>query len=103
MRRQISRGYERGYELRPGPPRRRESISNETATTVTYAGILVPLAGLEPALGIDQLALRQELAADLGEPIPRHEIVVLGPLRGAVAAKLVRGDREVLQCIRLHN
>jgi hypothetical protein len=34
------------------------------------AGIVVPLPRLEAALDVDELALRQELAADLGQPIP---------------------------------
>ena len=35
-------------------------------------GIVVPLAGLQPPVDVDQLALRQELAADLGQPVPGH-------------------------------
>jgi hypothetical protein len=37
---------------------------------VSLAGVVIPLTGLEPALDVDELALRQELAADLGEPVP---------------------------------
>ena len=62
---------------------------------VSLAGIVVPLSRLEAALDVDQLALRQELAADLGQPVPGHAGVVLGPLAVATAV-LVRGDREGL-------
>ena len=41
----------------------------------------------------DELALAQILAADLGEPIPGHDRVVLGMLRAA--AIVVRGDAEL--------
>jgi hypothetical protein len=36
------------------------------------AGVVVPLTGLQPALGVDQLSLRQELAAALGEAAPGY-------------------------------
>jgi hypothetical protein len=68
---------------------------------VALASVVVPLARLETAFNVDQLPLAQELAADLGQPIPGHQVVVLGPLRRAVATKLVGGHHEVCQCRRL--
>jgi hypothetical protein len=58
---------------------------------VSLAGIIVPLPRLEAALDVDELALRQELTADLGQPIPGHAGVVLGPLAVATPV-LIRGD-----------
>jgi hypothetical protein len=63
--------------------------------TVAHARVVVPLAGLQPTLDVDQLSLRQELAADLGQPVPGDQVVVLGPLRRPVAAELVGGDHEI--------
>jgi hypothetical protein len=57
------------------------------------AGIVIPLARLEAPLDIDELALRQELATDLGQAVPGDARVVLGAL-AASAAKLVGRDRE---------
>jgi len=37
---------------------------------VALSGVIVPLARLETALDVDQLALRQELAGDLGQAVP---------------------------------
>jgi hypothetical protein len=37
---------------------------------VPLAGIVVPLARLEPTLDVDELAFRQELPADLGQAVP---------------------------------
>ena len=37
---------------------------------MSHAGVVVPLTGLQAAFGVDQLALRQELAADLGQAVP---------------------------------
>jgi hypothetical protein len=52
------------------------------------------VARLQPPLDVDQLTLGEELAADLGQPIPRHQVVVLGALRCPIATKLVRGDHR---------
>lgn len=54
--------------------------------TLTHAGVVVPLAGLEAALGVDELALGKELTADLRQPVPRNDVVVLGPLPCSAAA-----------------
>src|SRR5204863_5511866 len=58
------------------------------------AGIVVPGPGLDPALDRDLLALAEELAARLGEPVPGHDVVVLGFLL-PLADVLVRGDAEL--------
>jgi hypothetical protein len=70
---------------------------------VPLSGVVVPPARLQPALDVDELALRQELAADLGQPIPRHAGVVFRPLGVAAAAVLDRRDREGLQWRSLLN
>ena len=68
----------------------------------SLSGIVVPLTRLEPPVDVDQLALRQELAADLREAIPRHAGVIFGPLPVG-AAELVRRDREGCQARSLPN
>ena len=57
--------------------------------------VVVLLTRLEASVHVDQLALRQELAADLRQPVPGHARVVLGPLPVRTAV-LVRRDREGL-------
>ena len=54
------------------------------------------------ALHVHELALREELAADVREPIPGHARVILRPLTRA-AAELVRRDREGCQRRSLPN
>jgi hypothetical protein len=58
----------------------------------TLAGVVVPLAALKSALDVHELALRQELAGDLGQPVPGDARLVLRPLAVACAV-LVRRDR----------
>src|SRR5918999_621016 len=70
-----------------------ERGDDDLGLPVPLPGVVVPLARLEAALDVDQLALRQELAGDFGQTIPRDARVILGPLVVA-AAILVRGDRE---------
>jgi hypothetical protein len=38
-----------------------------------YAAVIVPLAGLQTPLDVDQLSLAQELPADLGKPVQRYQ------------------------------
>src|SRR5688572_5044056 len=84
---------------------RPDSISSDATTAsvlpVSLAGVVVPLACLEAALDVDELALRQELPRDLGQPVPGHARVVLRSLAVA-AAVLVRRDREGRHRRRLH-
>ena len=63
---------------------------------MALAGVVVPLAGLKAAVDVHELALRQELPGDLGQPVPRDARVVLGPLVVACAV-LVRREREGCQ------
>jgi hypothetical protein len=40
--------------------------------SLTLPGVVVPLARLQPALDVNELALGEELAADLGQPVPGY-------------------------------
>jgi hypothetical protein len=46
--------------------------------TLGYAAIVVPAARLEPPFQGHLLALAEELATCLGEPIPGDDVVVIG-------------------------
>jgi hypothetical protein len=69
---------------------------------VADATVVVPLPGLETPFDVDQLALREELPADLRQPVPRDQVVILGPLRRPVATELVGSDHEIRQGGSLH-
>jgi hypothetical protein len=56
---------------------------------VSLSCVVVPLARLEAALDVDELALREELARDLGQAVPRDARVVFGPLVVAAADSFV--------------
>ena len=81
------------YSFFERPRQHLERGHDDLGLPVPLAGVVVPLARLKASLDVDQLALRQELAGDLGQAIPGHARVVLGPLVVA-AAVLVRCDRE---------
>jgi hypothetical protein len=65
---------------------------------VALAGVVVPRAGLQPALDRDLLALAEELAARLGQAVPRDDVVVLRLLL-PLADVLVGRDAELRQCV----
>ena len=69
---------------------------------MALSGIIIPLTSLQASVDVDQLALRQELAADLRQPVPGHAGVVLGPLTVA-ATVLVGRDQEGRQRRSLPN
>ena len=79
-----------------------DCTSGARGRRVGVAGVVLPLARLEAALDVDELTLGQELARDLGQPVPGHARVVFRPLAVA-AAVLVRRDREGRQVPSLPN
>jgi hypothetical protein len=56
------------------------SARRDVGLAVVLPGVVVPLAGLETPFEIDQLPLRQKLAADLRQAVPCHAGMVFGPL-----------------------
>src|SRR5438309_3021202 len=61
---------------------------------MTLAAVVAPAPRLDPTLDRELLALAEELAARLGQAVPRDDVVVFGLLL-ALADVLVGGDAEL--------
>src|SRR5436305_12697125 len=72
----------------------RDVVRDDLGLPVALAAVVIPRAGLDPALDCDLLALAEELAARLGKPVPADDVVVLRLLL-ALADVLVRRDAEL--------
>ena len=69
-------------------------VGDDLRFPVPDAPIVIPAAGLESSLEGDLLALAEELATGLCQPIPRDDVVIFG-LFLALADVLVCGDAEL--------
>ena len=88
----VGRGLRLVVLLLP-PGQHLDVVRHDLGLPVALALVVVPAAGLDPALDRDLLALPEVLAADLGELVPGDDRVELGLLLAATGV-LVRGDVE---------
>ena len=64
---------------------------------VPLARVVVPLAGLEATLDVDELALRQELPADLGETIPGYMFSCVLLVGGGCPSRLTVSQQPLVR------